>query len=211
MDAVARAGSPGIGLDVYTIAHHVDAGGRLEDVAAMLRSRELVCTDVAPLLIDDEAARTAAEEFARVADGHRRRDLHRGRVLADPARRRDSQPAALRRHRRRERRPARARVHELRRVDEPLLTQSTSATPSAGSGAASSSTRCTSFARARAGRTSARSTATRSRSCTSTTRRRRQGKTACSKAGSGDFRPEPAACRSRSSATRSRRPATTVS
>ena len=37
MDAVARAGSPGIGLDVYTIAHHVDAGGRVEDVAAMLR------------------------------------------------------------------------------------------------------------------------------------------------------------------------------
>ena len=68
MDAVARAGSPGIGLDVYTIAHHVDGGGRLEDVAAMLRSRDLVCTDVAPLLIDDEAARTAAEEFARVAE-----------------------------------------------------------------------------------------------------------------------------------------------
>jgi sugar phosphate isomerase/epimerase len=67
VDAVARAGSPGIGLDVYTIAHHVDAGGRLEDVAAMLRSRELACTDVAPLLIDDEAARTA-EEFARVAE-----------------------------------------------------------------------------------------------------------------------------------------------
>ncbi len=68
MDAVARSGSPGIGLDVYTVAHHVDAGGRVEDIAAMLRSRDLVCTDVAPLLIDDDAVRTAAEEFVRVAE-----------------------------------------------------------------------------------------------------------------------------------------------
>jgi sugar phosphate isomerase/epimerase len=67
VDAVARAGSPGIGLDVYTIAHHVDVGGRLEDVAALLRSRGLVCTDVAPLLIAEDGSRAAAEELTHVA------------------------------------------------------------------------------------------------------------------------------------------------
>jgi hypothetical protein len=83
MDAVARAGSPGIGLDVYTIAHHVDAGGRLEDVAAMLRSRELVCTDVAPLL-DRGGWKPRGRRGVRPrSGGHRRRDLHRRRLLAD--------------------------------------------------------------------------------------------------------------------------------
>lgn len=67
MDAVASAGSPGIGLDSYTIAHHGGAGGRVEDIATMLRSRGLVCTDVAPLLIDDDDARTGAEALAHVA------------------------------------------------------------------------------------------------------------------------------------------------
>lgn len=67
VDAVASAGSPGIGLDSYTIAHGVDAGGRVEDIAAMLRSRELVCTDVAPLLIAEDGSRAAAEELAQVA------------------------------------------------------------------------------------------------------------------------------------------------
>lgn len=68
VDAVAGAGSPGIGLDVYTTARHVDAGGRVEDIPAMLGSRGLACTDIAPLLIDDDDARSTAEEFARVAD-----------------------------------------------------------------------------------------------------------------------------------------------
>jgi sugar phosphate isomerase/epimerase len=68
IDAVAQAGSPGIGLDDYTIAHHVDAGGRVEDIAAMLRSRELVCTDVAPLLIAEDGSRAAAERFAHVTE-----------------------------------------------------------------------------------------------------------------------------------------------
>jgi sugar phosphate isomerase/epimerase len=67
VDAVAGAGSPGIGLDVYTTARHVDAGGRVEDIPAMLDSQGLACTDIAPLLIDDDV-RSTAEEFACVAD-----------------------------------------------------------------------------------------------------------------------------------------------
>ncbi len=68
IDAVARAGSPGIGLDVYTLAQHVEAGGRVEELGGMLRSRGLVCTDVAPLLIAEDGSRAAAEELAHVAE-----------------------------------------------------------------------------------------------------------------------------------------------
>jgi sugar phosphate isomerase/epimerase len=67
VDAVAEAGSPGIGLDGWTIAQHVQAGGSVEDGAALLQSRGLVCTDVAPLLVAEPETRAEAERFAHLA------------------------------------------------------------------------------------------------------------------------------------------------
>jgi sugar phosphate isomerase/epimerase len=68
LDAVAQAGSPGIGLDSYTIAQHVHAGGRVEKLGAMVRSRVLTCTDVAPLLLAEDGSRADAEQLAHVAE-----------------------------------------------------------------------------------------------------------------------------------------------
>jgi sugar phosphate isomerase/epimerase len=62
VDAVAGAGARGIGLDGWTVAGHA-----AEDVAALLESRGLACTDVAPLLLGEEETRGAAERLARLA------------------------------------------------------------------------------------------------------------------------------------------------
>jgi sugar phosphate isomerase/epimerase len=64
---VARSGSPGVGLDAYTIAEHVRVGGTLDGVAAMLRARGLVCTDVGALLLAEDDTLEAARALADLA------------------------------------------------------------------------------------------------------------------------------------------------
>ena len=67
LDAASAAGFPGVGIDHYTLAAYLDAGGRLESVGDLVRSRGLVCTDVAVLPLGTPDVLTAAESLARLA------------------------------------------------------------------------------------------------------------------------------------------------
>jgi sugar phosphate isomerase/epimerase len=67
LDAAGAAGFAGVGLDHYTVAAFVDAGGSLDSVADHLRRRGLVCTDVAVLPVGTSGVRAAAESLARLA------------------------------------------------------------------------------------------------------------------------------------------------
>lgn len=67
LDAIAAAGCPGVGLDHYTLEAYERCGGRIDDLGGLLRSRGLVCTDVAVLPIGQRNVLEAAERLARVA------------------------------------------------------------------------------------------------------------------------------------------------
>jgi 4-hydroxyphenylpyruvate dioxygenase len=61
LDAAAHAGFAAVGLDHYTVGAFVDAGGRLVDVATMLRARGLVCTDVGVLRVGEDVVQSATD------------------------------------------------------------------------------------------------------------------------------------------------------
>jgi sugar phosphate isomerase/epimerase len=67
LDSASAAGFRAVGLDHYTVAAFVDAGGRLDSIAELLLERDLVCTDVAVLPVGTSRVRAAAESLARLA------------------------------------------------------------------------------------------------------------------------------------------------
>lgn len=67
LDGVAAAGFAGVGLDHYTLGAFVRAGGRVDDLGPMLRTRGLSCTDVGVVQLGENDVAPAAHELARVA------------------------------------------------------------------------------------------------------------------------------------------------
>jgi sugar phosphate isomerase/epimerase len=67
LDGIAAAGFAGVGLDHYTVGAFVRAGGRVDDLGRMLRTRGLSCTDVGVVPLGDGDVVDAAHELARVA------------------------------------------------------------------------------------------------------------------------------------------------
>ena len=67
LDGVAAAGFAGVGLDRYTVADYVASGGRVEEIADLLRTRDLACTDVGVLPVGTPGFADAAKELAQLA------------------------------------------------------------------------------------------------------------------------------------------------
>ena len=59
--AAAAAGFETVGLDVYSLAAHVQAGGRLEDVAGWIDAEGLRCAEIAALLLGPDPAEVDAQ------------------------------------------------------------------------------------------------------------------------------------------------------
>jgi sugar phosphate isomerase/epimerase len=59
--AAAAAGFETVGLDVYSLAAHREAGGRLEDVAAWIDAAGLRCAEIAALLVGPDSAAVDAQ------------------------------------------------------------------------------------------------------------------------------------------------------
>jgi sugar phosphate isomerase/epimerase len=70
LDAAAGTGWPAVGLDTWSIAAFLAAGGSVASLGRMLRERRLACTDVVALVIDGNGAATESEArtVAAVAD-----------------------------------------------------------------------------------------------------------------------------------------------
>ena len=59
--AAAAAGFDRVGLDVYSLAAHTQAGGRLEDVAGWIEAAGLRCAEIAALMIGPDPAEVDAQ------------------------------------------------------------------------------------------------------------------------------------------------------
>ena len=59
--AAAAAGFEAIGLDVYSLAAHAQAGGRIDDVAGWIDAAGLRCAEIAALMISPEPAEVDAQ------------------------------------------------------------------------------------------------------------------------------------------------------
>lgn len=67
LDGAAEAGFAAVGLDLFTLRGHTEAGGSLDELGSELRSRGLVCSDVGVLPIGAPEVRATAETLAQVA------------------------------------------------------------------------------------------------------------------------------------------------
>jgi sugar phosphate isomerase/epimerase len=67
LEGAAAAGFPAVGLDLYTLRGHVEAGGSIDELAVKLGSRGLACSDVGVLPIGTPEVRSTAETLAHIA------------------------------------------------------------------------------------------------------------------------------------------------
>ncbi len=124
---------------------HAGRARAVDDVAALLVARGLRCSDVGIVAIGERGIVEAAHRLAQTATATGARCAS---PRSTPRRRTRSGTCAPPRRSSRRRRPARVRVHGVRRPAQPLEARATFARPSAGSAAACSSTRGTSSAAA---------------------------------------------------------------
>lgn len=59
--AAAAAGFDAVGLDIFSLAKLAESGGRVEDVAELIRREGLRCPEIAALLISEDPAETEAQ------------------------------------------------------------------------------------------------------------------------------------------------------
>jgi sugar phosphate isomerase/epimerase len=59
--AAAAAGFDCVGLDVFSLVRHAEAGGRIEDLAAAIEAAGLRCAEIAALLIGPDPAEVEAQ------------------------------------------------------------------------------------------------------------------------------------------------------
>jgi sugar phosphate isomerase/epimerase len=67
LEAASAAGFPGVGIDHYTLAAYLEAGGRPETVGDLVRARGLVCTDIAVLRLGAPDVLAGAESLGQLA------------------------------------------------------------------------------------------------------------------------------------------------